>query len=310
MIHTSAPGTLMLMGEHAVLHGKHALVATTDQRLHIYMAPRQDLRIQIDSALGKFEFSLDQLAALEICPPFTFVLAAIKQYESVITTGFSLNIVSDFSATVGLGSSAAILVALHLALAAFCHRKLSSQQLFDHTYQSLLTVQGCGSGADLAAAIVGGIICYRQQPCSWQKLNFIFPISLVYAGYKTPTPHVIKWVEKRQHENPLKYAKIFTEIDHAVLNATHALCNKNIYQFAELFRINQNLMHELGVVDSTLTDIITWLEQDPHILAAKVSGSGLGDCVIGIGQASLTIPTPYSLLHVALGEQGGILHEN
>ncbi len=73
MIHTSAPGTLMLMGEHAVLNGCHCLVAATDQRLHVYLKPRKDNIIRIQSNLGEFEIPIDKLTIKE---PFTFVLSS------------------------------------------------------------------------------------------------------------------------------------------------------------------------------------------------------------------------------------------
>ena len=50
----SAPGSLMLMGEHAVLHGKKALVCAIDQRISVSLTPREDARISIVSALGEY----------------------------------------------------------------------------------------------------------------------------------------------------------------------------------------------------------------------------------------------------------------
>lgn len=296
MIHTSAPATLMLMGEHAVLHGKHALVASVDQRLHVYLSPRQDQRISIHSVLGDFECDID---AIEIKAPFTFVLSVIKQYH--IKKGFDLTIESEFSSTVGLGSSAAVLVATVLALNPSLQE--NPKAIFDIAYKSLLEVQGRGSGADLAASILGGIICYRQQPFSWQKLDFLFPITLVYAGYKTPTPEVIKIVETAASQSPEKFARIFNEIDEATLFATDALKNKDLKAFAQAFQANQALMVDMGVVDKTLLEIIELFKPLP----AKVSGSGLGDCVIGLGSCDKI--GPYQIIRAQLANQGITLHD-
>ncbi|MDD2236061.1 MAG: galactokinase family protein, partial [Kiritimatiellae bacterium] len=51
----SAPGTLMLMGEHAVLRGAPALACAVDQRIQVDLQCRRDGRLRIESALGTYE---------------------------------------------------------------------------------------------------------------------------------------------------------------------------------------------------------------------------------------------------------------
>ena len=291
MIHTSAPGTLMLMGEHAVLHGKHCLVAATDQRLQVRLTPRQDQQIQIHSALGQLSTSLDHL---EVKAPFTFVLAAIKNFKP--KTGFDLEIQSDFTATVGLGSSAAVLIATTLALHALDSKaNYNDKKIFDLAYQSLIEVQGRGSGADLAASILGGIVRYCQKPFSWQKLNLIIPeITLVYSGYKTATPEVIQIVEAARQQAPQQYERIFTKMDKAVMQAE--------VDFNSSFTACQHLMQALGVVDQTLQKIVDLFAPTP----AKVSGSGLGDCVIGLGKYAKI--GDYQIIPAQLATEGMLLH--
>jgi len=281
----------MLMGEHAVLHGKHCLVAATDQRLQVYLKPRRDQSIQIHSALGQLSTSLD---CLEVKPPFTFVLAAIKNGKP--KTGFDLEIQSDFTATVGLGSSAAVLVATTLALHALeTNAEHNDKKIFDLAYQTLIEIQGRGSGADLAASILGGVVRYCQQPFSWQKLQLTIPeITLVYSGYKTPTPEVIQIVEAARQKDPQKYARIFTKMDKAVMQADT--------NFNASFSTCQHLMEELGVVDQTLQKIVDLFAPAP----AKVSGSGLGDCVIGLGKYAKI--GDYSIIPAQLAIKGMLIH--
>ena len=45
----SAPGSLMLLGEHAVLHGKPALVGALDKRITVTLTPMRHDRIEIIS---------------------------------------------------------------------------------------------------------------------------------------------------------------------------------------------------------------------------------------------------------------------
>jgi len=105
----SAPGSVMLTGEHAILNGEAALVAAVDKRITVQLTPRTDDKIIIHSErLGEYTTSL---STLKSTPPFEFVLNSLILLKDKINTGLELNILSDFSHQVGLGSSAACTVA-------------------------------------------------------------------------------------------------------------------------------------------------------------------------------------------------------
>ncbi len=55
-------------------------------------------------------------------------------------------------------------------------------------------------------------------------------------------------------------------------------------EFYQQCKNYQKLMTQLGVNDDTLESIINDLNGCLDIHAAKISGSGLGDCVLGIGK--------------------------
>ena len=58
LFEASAPGSLMLMGEYAVLKGAAALCAAIDKRIYVKLTPRNDQKIMIHSALGEFSCDL------------------------------------------------------------------------------------------------------------------------------------------------------------------------------------------------------------------------------------------------------------
>ncbi|MCP4922759.1 MAG: GHMP kinase, partial [bacterium] len=111
MIKTSAPGSLMVMGEHAVLHGYPALVTAINKRLNIQLTLRHDRKIFIHSALGTYQGNLDALD-LEGNPSFRFVLKTLDHFRLQLTNGLDILIESEIDSTKGLGSSAALVVAL------------------------------------------------------------------------------------------------------------------------------------------------------------------------------------------------------
>ena len=73
-VKASAPGSLMLMGEHAVLRGQPAIVCAISKRLKVALTPREDQAVRLHSVLGEHETTLEELAPND---SFRFVLAAI-----------------------------------------------------------------------------------------------------------------------------------------------------------------------------------------------------------------------------------------
>lgn len=280
-IHTSAPATLMLMGEHAVLRNYPCLVAATNLRLHAHLSPREDKQIHIKSALGEHHCDINNI---EITAPFTFALSVIKQFKNKLTQGFDLSITSEFSATQGLGSSAATLVAITRALEKFTELSKEHNTTFDTAKKSLHEIQGQGSGADLSAALLGGIIYYQIEPLLLEKLPCELPIIAIYSGNKKPTREMINFINDRENSQKDLYQNYFKEINQAVIIGKTALIHHDINQFAQALTQNQIIMDKMGLSNDNIRHIIQRLNQDPGILAAKISGSGLGDCVIGLGQ--------------------------
>lgn len=295
----SAPGKLMLLGEHAVLHGHRCIVCAVNQRMSIIVNPRNDTKITIDSDLGQYQADLKNPF---VDPTFRFVLSAIDQHKELLTSGFDLTIESDFNSTVGLGSSAAVTAAMTAAIFHLADLDLEPINIFDHSLITVRTVQGTGSGADLAASVFGGILLYRFHPNEIKPLKNIHPISVVYSGSKTPTTDVIKIVEKKRAKFPDQFNKIYETMDACAEQAARAINNNDWQTFGELLTMNQGLMAAIGVSNKKLSDIAYSMQINPGILGAKISGSGLGDCVVGLGTVECGIN--YNVLPLSMSDEG------
>lgn len=281
MYSSSASASLMLFGEHAVLHGMQAICCAADQRIRVSLTPRDDHEIHLHSAaLGSLTTTLENLTVI---PPFQFVLTAIEYYRAQILSGFDLVIDAEFSATLGLGSSAAVTAATLGTLSQWLGAPLSSLALFQAAKQVVLQVQGIGSGADVAAAIFGGMVAYRMDPLEIKPFAITPDITLVYSGAKVPTKTVIQWVSERQQANPQHYQNLFQAIDTCTQQAIAALQQQDWQTLGALMNEHHLLHEKLGVSTSLLNELTTHLRQQPGILGAKISGSGLGDCIVGLG---------------------------
>lgn len=265
----AAPGSLMLLGEHAVLHGRRALVCAINKRITVSSSPLAEPVLKIVSSLGSYEAPL---SALTDHSDFRFVLDAVKQYQ--LKQGIELKIESEFSSDIGFGSSAAVTVATHAVLMG---NGADRMELFKRSLATIHRVQGRGSGADVAASVFGGVVAYRAEPLEIHPLKQTFPLTAVYSGSKMKTVDVIRLVEERRALNADYFERIFDRMDASV--------GEVIDDFSTLGRnliLNQKLMEEMGLCNAALAEIIETFRSAR--VPAKISGSGLGDCAIGLGE--------------------------
>jgi len=277
----SAPGSLMLLGEYAVLHGKHALVCAVNKRMTVTLVPRHDQCITVQSTLGNHRTTL---SAIKIIPPFQFVLAVLKRFQKKMILGCDITIESDFSDKVGFASSAAVTVATLSALSAWLNLSLPELELMKIARTIVRYVQGLGSGADVAACVFGGIVTYRaRQPFLVKKDFYPYPITVVYSGSKTPTVQAVNSVQNAFRTHPKVFLQICRAIDQCVLDGAQAVSSQDWKTLGHVMNIQQGLMDALGVNTTLLAGIVNELRLQPQMLGAKISGSGLGDCVVGLG---------------------------
>jgi mevalonate kinase len=306
-IKVSVPGSIMLMGEHSVLFGEKALACAIDKRIEVVLSPLSDRSVSVDSVLACYRSELD---CLKEEPKLSFVISAIKMFADKVPSGFELQIRSEFSHTVGLGSSAAVTAGVVAALAAYAGYECDYEQLFDQSLQVVHQVQdGRGSGTDLVASIFGSVVSYRVQPREITKLNNLPEISLYYAGYKTKTPDVLKKVESLTQNNPAIYEQIYQLMGRVTEAAETAISGSDWQSLGFLMNNYQGLMDALGVSDKAISEIVYSLRESDCIQGVKISGSGLGDCVLALGNDP-SIQLPYEQIPVAVSEDGVIVEYN
>lgn len=289
MFEVSIPGSVMLFGEHAVLHGKMALVAAIEDRLQIKLEPNNDNIININSCFGNINIKLNDLNYIDLNQAdHQFVLASIKQFnlQHNITKGFNVIIDNkNLKNSIGFGSSAAVVVGvLALLNRFFLLNKNLNKNLFSQALATVHMVQnGLGSGADIAASIHGGIVSIKNYIIQEILINN-FDLTAVYCGYKTKTKDVIIIINNKIINNNILYNSIFNSMQEYSELAVIAIKQNNLHMLGQLMNISHGLMQGLEVVDANLDQLACSLRKENNILGAKVSGSGLGDCVIGLGR--------------------------
>lgn len=304
IIRTRAPGSIMLLGEHAVLRGATAIACALDKYIRVTLQPRAGREIRVQSALGEYRASLDQLPeAAELA----FVVAALRRWRGQLPSGFELRIEADFAHTVGLGSSAAVVAAMTVALARFAGQSTAPEALFEPALAVIHEVQdGRGSGTDLAASLFGGLIAYRMQPRRLEPLPGLPPLGLWYVGYKMKTPAVLALVEAQRDRYPELYQGLDRLMADCTERAVTAIRQQDWVALGELINLYQGLMDALGVCDRKLAALVYRLREGEGVYGSKISGSGLGDCVLTLGHDP-ALSAPGEPIPIAISASGSQL---
>lgn len=283
----SAPASFMIAGEHAVLHGYPAIVGTLAKRLQVCLRPTARQTVTISSpTLGEYQTSLDQLS---IERPFQYILAALCQYQQQLPGGVNIEISSDFSHQVGFGSSAAVTVATLAAIKQWLGMNIDQAELLLEGRALVQQTQGLGSGADIAASVYGGVVYYDPKHARVEPLPQLPVASLCYIGYKTPTAEVVQHVQQREKQAPEKYQQLYTEIGEVTEATKNALLEQDWPQLAANFTAHQQLQQQLGTSDQNIEALRTALVDSGAYGASKISGSGLGDCVLALRKVGAAV---------------------
>lgn len=273
----SAPGSIMISGEHAVVYGHPAIVAAIMPRVHVRLETNEEGKIRIHSVLGDYESDAEDLRPDQ---RLRFVLACLALYPR--SSGITLEIDSRIDHTSGLGSSAAVTVATLGVLARHNGAATAPLTLHRQAWRLVRRLQGRGSGADLAASLWGGIMAYRTHPQVHieQLPRPPVMIGLSHCGYKTATAEVLALIARRMAQAPERYRRMYREMgDTTEVTICAARDNDWPVFYRALDRYAAH-MRALGVCDATLAEMITAARAHRDTQASKISGSGLGDAIV------------------------------
>jgi len=149
----SARGKVILLGEHAVVHGHAALVAGIRAQVRVAVAPGRPRERIVTSALG------------EVAPSVHAALGDALEVVGVSPeAGLSVTIGGDLPVAMGLGSSAALSVALLRALSAAAGRSLDDGEIARAAHRLEAIFHGTPSGVDSTAATYGGLLWFEAGP--------------------------------------------------------------------------------------------------------------------------------------------------
>jgi mevalonate kinase len=200
--------------------------------------------------------------------------------------GFALHVRSSLPPGAGLGSSAALAVAVVRALAAATGRQLTRDDELALATRLEAIFHGHPSGVDPAAAALGGLFRFvRGEPPEIRAVRSAAPLPLVIALGDKPrsTGAAVGGLRDRWSAEPALYERLFDDVAATVDEGTRAVERGDLPALGRAFDRNQALLAEIGVSAPELEATVA-RARDAGALGAKLTGGGAGGAVIALAE--------------------------
>lgn len=266
----SAPGKVILFGEHAVVFGKPAIATALSLRTVVSAEPATT------STINGIPLRVES-------NPYPY-----HALELTGNTATSLNVKSDIPPGAGLGSSAALSVAIIGAM----RTSMEAGDVAEKAFEVELRAQGRASPIDTSTATHGkGVYVDRREgddflwsisrkDVVWNIHHIEVPslkIVVGYTGEGAPTGPLVENV-RRLHSRFETARNAIDEIGAISEEARRKLIDRDIVALGELMDRNQRLLSVVGVSSGIIERLIDAVR--PFCYGAKLTGAGGGGSII------------------------------
>ncbi len=274
-------GKVILLGEHAVVYGSHALTAP------IPLAIRCKVKDASEGvALIIPRWGIEQRLHLrsDSSDSFHNSIKLIIQKLGLEERPIQIEIYSNVPKAMGLGGSAATAVATIRAMDQHFKLNLKDDEINALAFECEKVAHGTPSGVDNTVATYGQFLLYRPGPPAEMreiKVRKPIPIVIGMTHVESLTAKTVRRVHQAWRKNKALYDEIFNGIDRLVLEAVKAVENYNLERLGDLMNVCQGLLGALQVSSPELETLIE-IARENGALGAKLTGGGGGGSIIAV----------------------------
>ncbi|HXN56698.1 MAG TPA: mevalonate kinase [Myxococcales bacterium] len=280
--HGSAPGKVILLGEHAVVYGHPALAASLGQRIFVEMEDDEGgPRVEIGGVPGR-EDSTAPGSPQELNRAFAAMAA-----ELGVDPRLRAKVWSELPLGGGLGSSAALGVALARALCEILGQACPPDRAAALALHFERIFHGAPSGVDPAVCARGGLLVFTRamegRPESIEPVSPPAPVYLVVAltGIARGTRRTVLPLAERKAARPSLYDPLLATLGDLARGGKDALLRGDLADLGVRFDAAHGILSALGVSCVELDEITAALRKD-GALGAKLTGGGGGGAAIAL----------------------------
>ena len=299
---SSAPGKIILFGEHAVVFGRPALAvpvtqvqatatvtalpadAVTGKQGRIEAEPNEpQASIRIEAPDIGLSSTLQSLLSNPVPHPLA---SAIKGVFSTLGIDSPPPMIIHISSTIpvasGLGSGAAVSVAIIRALSAFFGQPLPDREISALAYEVEKLHHGTPSGIDNTVITFATPVYFvKGLPLETLRVGSPFTIIIGDTGISAPTKESVGDVRKLWQAEPARWEKVFDRIGEIVHFAREVIETGDTAALGPLMDENHALLQILTVSSPEL-DRLVLAARLSGALGAKLSGGGRGGNMIAL----------------------------
>ncbi len=277
----SAPGKIILFGEHFVVYGGKAILCAINKRITVTAKTIPENKISIKSSIGNLILAPKRpLTEVDIqLRPFYYLAdKMIQKYDE--KSGMEITIDSEIPVGVGLGSSSACCVAGAAAISGVFTEK-SKQEILQMAIEAEKTLFPNTSGADCTVCTFGGIMQYDKQT-GHSKIDSEPRFHLVIANSKIEhsTKEVVSTVNQFKEKNEERFSKICNEENNLIDDVLVCLKKNDLKGIGIDIIKNQEYLELIGVSNEKLRSMIKLANKSSF--GAKITGAGLGGCIFAL----------------------------
>lgn len=282
MFQTTAPGKIILFGEHAVVYGRPAIAAPVNGLQATATLtpgrPGQGVVLELPDVGDRMAVTADAAGQ-----PLAHVTAlALEVLRLVPPPDWTITLHSTIPVASGLGSGAAAATAIVRSLAAAAGAVLAPAQVSALVFESEKLFHGTPSGVDNTVIAFGRPVWFmRGQPP--EPFTLAHPLTLVIGdtGVASPTGIAVGDVRRAWQAAPERYEALFDAIAQVALAARRAIEGGDVDALGPLMDHNHETLQRIGV-SSTDLDRLCQAARQSGALGAKLSGGGRGGNMIAL----------------------------
>jgi len=294
MTKSSAPGKIILFGEHAVVHGRPALAVPVIQ-VHADMDVSDSSRagIWIDASDINLQAELNTLPSdhpiASVVHNFLF-LSRVSSFPNL-----EIKITSTIPVASGLGSGAAVTVALTRALASHLNYPMTDEEVNAFTYEIEKLHHGTPSGIDNTVITYAKPVYFvKGRSIEVFKVEQPFTIVIANTGISAPTKESVADVRTLWEADKVRWETVFDEIGEIVDQARKAIESEQWEMLGDLMNQNHSLLQKMTVSSPELDQLVE-AARNARALGAKLSGGGRGGNMIALVEPEMAESVSSSL---------------